>query len=401
MNSTDSQYDGLTESVAASEEAPVEPPCAPEKTEAPVMPAARMTSQKSGRGAAGWALFLAFISLGVAGFAAWQAFEWRMKGEGLREEVAKRLQESAGAIAESRALADREHESLNALLGKVGGLEGQISKSEGHAKALEALYEQFSRSQEDRIIAEVRQAVEFADQQLRYAGNIETALIALRGAQTRLEQNTHGQFAALIQPLKVDIEKLSQQGTLDMPGTALRLEHALEKIDALPLAYSSEISGEALPARPEREEGAGVKHFVFGLAGDIWAELRSMVKFERLNTETEPVLLAPEQSAFLRENVKIRLLTARLAMLARDGHSYTSDLKRARDWIERFFDMTNEDVKAVVGELRSLESVPVGVIRHELMESAAAVRRLQVRGGEPPLPPAPDGRAAPEAPAQP
>ncbi|MDR2926537.1 MAG: uroporphyrinogen-III C-methyltransferase [Azoarcus sp.] len=409
MNSTDSSYDDVPESAAAPEEAPIEPTAAPPlgestvsapaKADAPIVPAARTAEQKSGRGAAGWALLLAAISLGVAGFATWQAVEWRAQSEGLREEVTKRLQESANANAEARALADREHESLNALLGKVGGLEGQISKSEGHAKALEALYERFSRSQEDRVIAEVRQAVEFADQQLRYAGNIETALIALRGALARLEQNTHGQFAALIQPLKVDIEKLSQQGTLDMPGTALRLEHALEKVDALPLAYSSEISGPNLPARPEKEEGTGVGRFVFGLAGDIWAELRSMVKFERLNTETEPVLLAPEQSAFLRENVKIRLLTARLAMLARDGHSYASDLERARNWIERFFDMTNGDVKAVVDELRSLEAVPVGVIRHELTESAAAVRRFQARGGEPPLPSAPE-QTAPEAPAQ-
>jgi len=135
--------------------------------------------------------------------------------------------------------------------------------------------------------------------------------------------------------------------------------------------------------------------------------LRSLVRFERLDTKNEPVLLAPEQSAYLRENVKIRLLTARLAMLARDGQTYATDLERTRNWIERFFDMSNKDVKEVVEELRALEAMPVGVIRNELVESAAAVGRFRTRGGEPlpalpalpPQPPAPT-EAAP-VPAQP
>jgi uroporphyrin-3 C-methyltransferase len=357
----------------------------PEPHDVPPVPASVTARQRDSRNAAGWALLLALAAIGFAGFSLWQAYDWRNQNIRLREDVAERLQKSNENIIESRALAQQAHESLNTILGKVGALEGQISKSEGHAKALEALYEQFSRSQEDRIAAEVRQAVEFADQQLRYAGNIETALIALRGAQARLEQSDHGQFATLRQALRADIDKLNQQGALDMPGTALRLERVLERIDRLPL-NSGEISTGKPIAKP-MEEGEGLSYLFFRLVDDVWTELRSLVKFERLNEEAEPVLLAPKQSAFLRENVKIRLLTARLAMLARDGQSYAADLKQARDWIERFFNMHNEDVKEVVGELRALEAIPVGLIRHELIESTAAVRRFQTRGGGfPPMP---------------
>ncbi|MCL2590111.1 MAG: uroporphyrinogen-III C-methyltransferase [Betaproteobacteria bacterium] len=350
----------------------------------PVVSSVRVR-RSGGRGAAGWALLFALVSLGVAGFTLWQAYGWRTQNVGLREEVAKRLQENDNSVVESRVLAQQEHESLNSIRSKVGALESQVNKSEGHAKALETLYEQFSRSQEDRVVAEVQQAVAVAEQQLQYAGNIETALIALRAAQTRLEQNDHGQFMALRQALKTDIEKLSRHGTLDMPSMALRLEQVLGKIDKLPLVNSGEVSAEKPSAKSgEKEGGKGVGHFILGLAGDIWADLRSLVKFERLDTTTEPVLLVPEQSTFLRENVKIRLLTARLAMLARDGNTYVADLERARDWVERFFDTRNEEVDGVVKELDALKTVPVGVIRYELIESAAAVRRFQTRGGEPP-----------------
>ena len=300
----------------------------------------------------------------------------------LRKDAMEELRQSKEARVKNEARVELEEKNLNHVLTKIGAIEGQVNKSEGHAKALETIYEQFSRSQEDRFVAEVRQAVEFADQQLRYAGNIETALIELRGAQARLEQNDHGQFMVLRQALGSDIEKLSQQSTLDMPGTALRLEQVLGKIDKLPLTYSGEISAERPSTRSGgKEQGEGAAHFVLSLAGDIWSDLRSLVKFERLGTKAEPVLLAPEQSAFLRENVKIRLLTARLAMLARDGSTYVTDLELARSWIDRFFDTRDEGVIGVINELDTLKTVPVGVIRHELIESAAAVRRFQTRGG--------------------
>ncbi|MCL1861078.1 MAG: uroporphyrinogen-III C-methyltransferase [Proteobacteria bacterium] len=418
MNSpTSSHDDSLPESGIMPEQLPAEPSSVPPANEpttsasAPELPAVPPVSasapanQRGGRGAVGWALLLALLSIGFAGFALWQAYEWRAQGENLRKEVAERLRESDQAVGESRASAKREHESLDTILAKIGALEGQLSKSEGHAVALEALYQQFSRSQEERVVAEVQQAVEFAGQQLQYAGNIEMALIVLREAQARLEQNDHGQFSALRQALKTDIEKLSRQDTFDMPRTAERLEHVLGKIDALPLAYHGEVpDGEASVRSIEKNDGEGVAHFIRALATDVWEELRSLVKFERLDKNDKAVLLAPEQSAFLRENVKMRLLTARLAMLARDGHTYGVDLEQARNWIERFFDMGSKDVKEVVEELRTLESMPVGVIRNELIESAAAVGRFRTRrAGEPSSPPGqppvlPDNApAAPEA----
>jgi uroporphyrin-3 C-methyltransferase len=356
------------------------------------MPASVTKKRRSGRGVLGWALLLALVALGFAGLALWQTHAWRAQNMDLREEVAKRLQESDQAVGESRANAQRESESQNsirdkvsALEGQIKALEGQISKSEGHANALEALYERFSRSQEDHIVAEVRQAVEFADQQLRYAGNIETALIALRGAQNRLEQNDHGQFAALRYAIGADIGKLNQQSTLNMPNTAKRIEDVLEKVTDLPLAYSDEIPSKESSNEPGKpgEEKAGEKdgNFVSRLAGEIWADLRSLVKVKRFDPGSEPVLLAPEQSAFLRENVKIRLLTARLAVFARDGQTYRTDLKQARDWIERYFNRNDEEVEATVKELRALEAVPVDVIRHELIESATEVLRFQTRNG--------------------
>lgn len=129
------------------------------------------------------------------------------------------------------------------------------------------------------------------------------------------------------------------------------------------------------------------------LADDVWREVRGLVRMERLDQD-DPVLLAPAQNAFLRENLKIRLLTARLALLARDARTYGADLAQARVWIERFFDQRDERVKMALQELSALEAVTIRTELPTLTESFTALRIMQVRGGAAQLGSMPD--AAPE-----
>ena len=102
------------------------------------------------------------------------------------------------------------------------------------------------------------------------------------------------------------------------------------------------------------------------------------MRVERLD-QSDPILLAPAQSTYLRENLKIRLLTARLALLARDGRTYAADLAQARGWIERFFDTRDSGVQDALAELAALQSMPIKVEQPSPTESFAALRLLQVR----------------------
>ena len=93
------------------------------------------------------------------------------------------------------------------------------------------------------------------------------------------------------------------------------------------------------------------------------------------------MLLAPEQNTFLRENLKLRLLSARLALMARDGRSYAADLAQARQWVERFYDLRDERVQAALGELKELEAVKVRYQPPDLSETFSALRSVQSRAG--------------------
>ncbi|MHB8785806.1 MAG: uroporphyrinogen-III C-methyltransferase [Thauera sp.] len=401
---------------AAQDPSQAQPPSQPPSQPAP--PLAAESGEQGGRSAAAWwALLLALIAIGGAGWAVWQARDTRVQSVTLREELARRLSEGETVAAEARGIVRQQQEVIASLQGKLGVLESKVETTEGQAAALEALYQEFSRSREDGVIAEVEQAVALASQQLQIAGNVEAALIALQEAEARLAIHDRGQLAPLRRALARDIDELRLQPVLDVSGLSLRLERLLEHADALPLAFEGQlpldaaVGSEMGPADSGGLAGwmAGVWRFTQALAADVWHEVRTLVRVERLDQD-DPVLLAPAQNTFLRENLKIRLLTARLALLARDGRTYEADLAQARAWVERFFDLREERVQAALAEVKALEAVKVRYEPPDLSETFTALRTVQARNGRPPLPSEPArpadtaaaataAEATPEAPA--
>src|SRR5690606_15586668 len=70
---------------------------------------------------------------------------------------------------------------------------------------------------------------------------------------------------------------------------------------------------------------------------EVWQDIKGMVRLERVD-RPEPPLLAPDQVFFLRENIKLRLLAARISLLQHDEVSYRADLKAAEQWLLGHFD---------------------------------------------------------------
>ncbi len=50
------------------------------------------------------------------------------------------------------------------------------------------------------------------------------------------------------------------------------------------------------------------------------------------------MLLAPDQAFFLRENIKLRLLNARLALMSRQPAQAAADLRQIERLLPRYFD---------------------------------------------------------------
>ena len=110
---------------------------------------------------------------------------------------------------------------------------------------------------------------------------------------------------------------------------------------------------------------------------EAWAEVKQLVRVQHMQQPEVP-LLTPSQSFFLRENLKLRLLGARLALLSRDQVSYKSDLKAAREWLIRYYDTREKTVSSAMVTLRNLHESDINIEMPDIAATLDALRNLRV-----------------------
>jgi uroporphyrin-3 C-methyltransferase len=324
------------------------------------------------------ALWLSGAALLVTLVFGWQAGE---RAEATRAELARRLGDSDAAQKEAQAHAKQNREALDALQAKVGALDAQLAEMQNQQLALETMYQELSRVRDDRLIAEIEQAVSIAAQQLQLAGNVEAALIALTGAETRLAKNNQPQFLSLRKLIVRDIERLKTLPAADVSGIALKLDGLLNAVATLPLASDHRPA----PVRADKKAPPpaatpappGWQSMLEGLLAELWQEVRQLVRIERID-RPDPGLLSPRETFFLRENLRLRLLSARLALLARDGRTFRSDLQQAREWLDRYFDSQAPVVKEAQATLNVLGKLDIMREPAELNETLSSLRNFKL-----------------------
>jgi uroporphyrin-3 C-methyltransferase len=324
-------------------------------------------------------LLVVVLALGLAG---WQWVETRLKLADTQREVARRLAESDSLAVESRLLAKQAQEQMAALLGRLGALEARIAESQSQQATLESLYQDLARNRDEWALAEVEQGVTLAAQQLQLAGNVQGAVLALQTADARLAGSSRPQFIGLRKVLVRDLDRLRALPQVDMAGINLRLESVISAIDTLPLAVEAgpRVSQAKLPeaAQPAAEPiSPGSLEFWQRLGSEFWGEVKGLIRIQRFDRD-EPLLLAPGQAFFLRENLKLRLLNARLALLARDQTTFRNELKHAQAWIERHFDSHNTVLQTAQGTLKQLASAEINIELPTLNESLAALKTFKL-----------------------
>ncbi|MBU0752877.1 MAG: uroporphyrinogen-III C-methyltransferase [Gammaproteobacteria bacterium] len=365
---------------APSENSALLSPPAPETADAGApdpAPAARATAGKSGvRMLIVGIAAIAVLAVALAG-AQW--FDTRSRLATVQEELAKRLSASDGQARDAAAIGRQNHETLQTLQAKVGALEAKLAESQSQQLALEALYQELSKSREESIVTEAEQAVSIAAQQLQLAGNVEAALIALSGAEARLARSASPQFLGLRKLIARDIDRLRALPTADVPGMAMKLEGVIASIDAMPFAFEQRPRAEAPSAKPKAVAvpvAPTELAYWQRLAADVWNEFRQLVRVERMD-HSDPGLLSPQQTIYLRENLKLRLVNARLALLARDGKSFREDMRQAQAWLERYFDNRAKPVQAALVTVKALAVADVAVVPPGLNETLAALRNFK------------------------
>src|SRR5262245_34822674 len=257
------------------------------------------------------AVFLAAAALTVAG---WQWYDSRRELRAMKQELAKRLSDTDTQSKESRLVTEQVREAVADAQVKLGVLEARIAESQNQQIALEALYQELSRNRDEWAYAEIEQSLNIANQQLQLAGNVKAALIALQSADARLQRMDRPQLLALRRAINRDIERLKTMPYVDTLAISTRLDAMMAGVDSFPLAMEGRPQPET--AASNAPDGSVWLRFW----REAWSDIKQLVRVQQVDRPEVP-LLTPAHAYFLRENLKLRLLSARLALLARDAAS--------------------------------------------------------------------------------
>lgn len=307
---------------------------------------------------------------------AWQWLNTRHRFNEVEKSLSQKLEAYQENNQQSLALAKQAEERSTEANARTIILQQKLEESRDQQDVLQTLYDQLAENREATAVAEVEQLLTIANQQLQLVGNVKTALLALQAADKRLEPLNLPRANQLRETLAVEIESLRKLPQVDVLGMSAQLETLASLCATIPL-----ISGRqpTFNANAAQENPASTKNLnAFQKAAyPIWNDIKNLVTVERID-KPEPPLLSTDHTFYLRENLKLRLLTARIALLQHDEASYKADLATVKTWINQYYDAKHPNALLAFKQLKKLSGNNIDIQLPQLTESIAAVNRYKL-----------------------
>lgn len=277
---------------------------------------------------------VAVIALGVS-VLLWQ------KLSRIQEQLARQSADTGLQALEAKTWAKQSQELVQDSAARVALMEVRLAEVALQRTQLEELMQSLSRSRDENLVVDIEAALRMAQQQGQLTGSLEPMLAALKSAQKRVQRSAQPRLAPVLRALEKDLDRLTTTQVFDLPGLLIQLDEGVALVDGLALA------NEALGRVRQRQELAPTpqadsqapSRWVAGLNafGD---QLKGLIRVSRIDSP-DAALLSPEQGFFLRENLKLKLLNARMGLLARQKDSARADLGSAAILVRRYADVNS------------------------------------------------------------
>ncbi|TBO34599.1 hypothetical protein EYS42_02920 [Aquabacterium lacunae] len=305
-----------------------------------------------------WALAGLAVAAAIGGWSGWSA---QQRLSQLESELVRRQQDSQTLAQESRLLSKQAQEQAKEAAARAQLLETRLAEVALQRSQVEDLVKSMSRSRDENLLVDIEAGLRVALQQSAMTGSVEPVMTALQTADERLARAQQPRLESVRRAVAKDIDRIKATRVADLPTLAIRLDEAIRLVDEVPLvservnapgpsAAAASATASASQTASDVPAGTLGQLLQWGQQGVqmVWREARSLVRITRID-RPESMLVAPEQAFFLRENLKLRLLNARLALLSRQTSTAQSDLQLAQGALARYFDMGSRKAQLAQG----------------------------------------------------
>lgn len=336
-------------------------------TAQPVSPTApQVAPQRGGVAVTRAAIYALLVVAGMA--LAISVLLWQ-KLSAIQEQLARQTADSGATAVEARALAKQAQELARETAARQAVAEARVSEVTLQRTQLEELMQSLSRSRDENLVVDIESAIRLAQQQAQLTGSLAPMLAALKTADQRVARAAQPRLAPLQRAIARDIDRMKAASVTDTPGLLAKLDDLVRQVDDLPLMNAVAM---VAPARGQTaNEPPLVAWWERGL-DLVRSEARKLLRVSRIE-QPEAVLLSPEQSFFVRENLKLKLVNARLGLLARQLESARADLASASAALNKYFDPASRKTQAAAGLLQQVQGQMKAVELPRVDETLAAL----------------------------
>ena len=286
----------------------------------------------------------------------------------IQEQLARQSAEAIKQSTEARTLAEEARDLVRDTSARMALSETRLNEVALQRSQLEDLMQSLSRSRDENLVVDIDASLRLAQQQAQLAGSVEPLLASLKSAEQRVNRASQPRLVPLQRALTRDIARVKAATVSDTSALLSRLDELVRFADELPLANAVAVTSGQAPAalkaernikgQPESAARTSHPNPVLEWAWRAWEvvlnEARGLVRVSSI-AAPEAALLTPEQSFFVRENLKLKLLNARLGLLARQLDASRADLAAATQMVNRYFDASARRTQSTVALLQQVQ----------------------------------------------
>ncbi|HMN21510.1 MAG TPA: uroporphyrinogen-III C-methyltransferase [Ottowia sp.] len=292
-----------------------------------------------------------WLAWGLAALALALAVLLWQKVSAMQEQLARQSSEAVSHSVEARTLARQAETEVRDALGKLAALDGRVTDLAAYRAQMEELVRTVARARDENLAADLEASLRLAQDQAQLTGSPQPLLLALRSADRRLARAGDPRLAPVVRAVARDLERIQNASTPDTAGLLARIDQLLRDVDKLPVANAV---GPGRAAAPPDEEAPERPSWWRRWLGAVADEARALVRVSRVE-QPDASMLSPEQAFFVRENLKLRLQGARLAILVRQYDAARADLSAASRALGTWFDTASRRTQAAATLLQQIQ----------------------------------------------
>ncbi|MBB1486434.1 uroporphyrinogen-III C-methyltransferase [Oceanospirillum sediminis] len=354
---------------ASDEKNPADPKAADKKATTQADPKAQPAEEKqaSGKGLATLAILISLGAAGAAGYGLWmQQTKLQQQLQELSDSnsaLTSKVQQQNGQIS--------SFSSLKQLPASIQKLDGEQSKQRQQMIQLAAeLADARGPKPSDWLQAEAEYLLRLANHRLQLEGDINGAEAMLASADERLMEADDPSLFAVREAIADERLSLSGLAPVDKSGMFFTIAALENQIDQLPLPLEpGNTSDVSKGLNLKGEEGTPIWK-------TLWSEMKGLVII-RHRDETITPLLPPQESMYLRHNLRLNLQQAQIALMKEDTRLYKALMQQAQQWIKSHFDLNQHMTQNALKQLAKLESTSIEVKKPDVSGSLKLLRKIQ------------------------